>query len=163
MKLIKNNQVIDASELVTLYPNLTGPNVAAENGWSPVWPTTAEYDPMTQYAQEIAPAKDEKGLWRQQWQVLPLTPEQIAEKAEAARIAKIPASVSPRQIRQALTAASLRASVEAAVAAADQDTKDWWEFATAFERQHPMVIAMATGLGVTARQLDDLWTLAGSL
>lgn len=75
----------------------------------------------------------------------------------------VPESVSPRQIRQALTKAGLRDEVESAVAGADQDTKDWWEFATAFERQHPMVIAMATALGVTERQLDDLWTLAGSL
>lgn len=163
MKLIKNNQVIDASEIVTLYPNLTGPNVAAENGWEVLWPTTAEFDPMTQYAQEIAPAQDEKGFWRQQWQVLPLTPAQIAEKAEQLRISKIPVSVSPRQIRQALTAASLRTPVETAVAAGDQDTKDWWEFATVFERQHSMVLAMAASLGVTERQLDDLWTLAGSL
>ena len=38
-------------------------------------------------------------------------------------------SISPRQIRQALTHANLRASVEATVLAGDQDLKDWWEFA----------------------------------
>lgn len=95
--------------------------------------------------------------------VVPWSAEEIAANIEAKRIQAIPASVSPRQIRQALTAASLRTSVESAVAAADQDTKDWYEFATAFERQHPMVIALATALGITERQLDDLFTLAGSL
>lgn len=74
-----------------------------------------------------------------------------------------PVEVSPRQIRQALSAAGLRTQIETAVAASDQDTKDWWEFATTFERAHPMVIGMATGLGVTSTELDELFILAGSL
>lgn len=72
-------------------------------------------------------------------------------------------SVSPRQIRQALTAVGLRAGVEAAVSAGDQDLKDWWEFSTAFERNHPMVIGMANGLNVSSEQLDQLFILASSL
>lgn len=73
------------------------------------------------------------------------------------------APVSPRQIRQALTRANLRSSVEAAVAAGDQDIKDWWEFATTIERQHPMVLVMATALGVTDAQLDSLFVAANVL
>jgi len=75
----------------------------------------------------------------------------------------VPQSVSPRQIRQALTRAGLRASVEAAVAAGDQDTKDWYEFATAFERSNPVVAALGAALNVSDAQLDDLWILADSL
>lgn len=80
----------------------------------------------------------------------------------------VPASVSPRQIRQALNrvpygSGTLRQAVEAAVAAGDQDTKDWWEFATEFQRDNPEVLAMGQGLGVTPAELDALWTLAGSL
>lgn len=74
-----------------------------------------------------------------------------------------PIIVSPRQIRQALTASGLRANVELAVANGDQDLKDWWEFATTFESNHPMVVSMATGLGVTEQQLTDLFNLAKSL
>ena len=72
-------------------------------------------------------------------------------------------AVSPRQIRQALTLAGLRASVEAAVAAGDQDTKDWYEYSTSFERLNPQVVAMGVALNVTPTQLDDLWILAGTL
>jgi hypothetical protein len=72
-------------------------------------------------------------------------------------------SASPRQIRQALTRVGLRASVEAAIAAADQDTQDWYRYATEFERNHPKVSELAVALGVTESQLDDLWALAGSL
>jgi len=90
------------------------------------------------------------------------------EEAEDIRIANTPPPapvtvISPRQIRQALTAAGLRAQVEAAVAAGNQDLKDWWEFATQFERMHPMVVAMGTGLGQTSQDMDDLWELAASL
>lgn len=80
----------------------------------------------------------------------------------------VPQSVSPRQIRQALNRVpygevTLRQAVEAAVAAGDQDTKDWWEFATVFERANPQVIGMGQALGVSDEQLDDLWILADSL
>lgn len=72
-------------------------------------------------------------------------------------------TVTPRQIRQALTRAGLRATVEAAVAAADQDTKDWWEFATSIERNNSELIAMAAALGVSDVALDDLFHLASTL
>jgi len=75
----------------------------------------------------------------------------------------VPTSVSPRQIRQALTRVNLRDAVEAAVAQGDQDLKDWWEFSTVFERSNTQVQAMGTALGITDLQLDDLWILASSL
>jgi hypothetical protein len=70
---------------------------------------------------------------------------------------------SPRQIRQALTAVGLRASVEAAVAAGDQDLKDWWEFSTTIERNHPQVVAMGAALGQTPEALDALFTAGAAL
>lgn len=80
----------------------------------------------------------------------------------------VPASVSPRQIRQAMNRVpfdegSLRDAVEAAVAAGDQDLKDWWEFSTAVERSNPQVVAMAQALGLDDAALDELWLLAGGL
>lgn len=73
------------------------------------------------------------------------------------------APISPLQIRQALTRAGLRAAVEAAVAAGDQDLKDWYEFSTAFERLNPQVMAMGEALSVSQASLDDLWALGASL
>lgn len=73
------------------------------------------------------------------------------------------APISPRQIRQALTRAGLRTAVESAVAAGDQDLKDWWEFSTAFERLNPQVTAMAAALGVSTTDLDQLWALGATL
>ena len=73
------------------------------------------------------------------------------------------ADVTPRQIRMALTRAGLRAQVEAAVAAGDQDLKDWYEFSTTFQRAQPLVAQMGTALGQTSAQLDALWQLAATL
>ena len=70
---------------------------------------------------------------------------------------------SPRQIRQALTAAGLRAQVEAAVTAGDQNLKDWWEFSTVIERTHPEVIAMGAALGQSEVALDALFTAGAAL
>ncbi len=78
-------------------------------------------------------------------------------------VIEVPQTVSPRQIRQALTKMSMRGPVETAVASGDQDLKDWWEFATQFERTHPQILAMAELLQVTESQLDSLFILAGTL
>lgn len=91
--------------------------------------------------------------------VVDLTAEELAAIAKS----KVPTAVSPRQMRQALTAAGLRATVEAAVAAGSQDLKDWWEFSLQIERNHPEVIAMGTALGQSEAQMDALFISAGAL
>ena len=88
---------------------------------------------------------------RQTWTLRDFTPEEL-------RI-----TVSPRQIRQALNAAGLRAPVEAAVASADQDTKDWWAFATTFESDHPVLLAMASALGMSGEQVRQVFQMARGL
>jgi hypothetical protein len=75
----------------------------------------------------------------------------------------VPVSVTPRQIRRALTAAGLRATVEAAVASADQATQDDWEFALEVRRDWPALNAMATQMNLTAEQVDNLFRAAANL
>jgi len=64
------------------------------------------------------------------------------------------------QLRRALTQEGLRAAVESAIAAADQDTKDMWEYATEYQRMHPIVLALATTLNKTGSEIDALFDLA---
>lgn len=94
-----------------------------------------------------------------------ITQVELAAIHESRRVVAPPpiSPISPRQIRQALTRAGLRASVEAAVAAGDQDLKDWYEFSTAFERLNPQVVAMGEALSVSPTSLDELWALGASL
>jgi len=72
-------------------------------------------------------------------------------------------TVSPWQIRKALNSLALRDAVETAVASADQETKDAWQYATEFERTHPLVISLGMALGKTEAELDALFALARSL
>lgn len=74
-----------------------------------------------------------------------------------------PIIVTPRQIRQALTIVGIRETLEAAVGYADQNTKDWWNYATSFEENHEKVVTMATWLGVDATALHELFVLEESL
>lgn len=92
---------------------------------------------------------------------IPLTQEELAERNSQVII--IPNAISPRQIRMALTRTDLRVQIEQIVQSGDQDLKDWYEYSTTFERNNPQVEAMATALGLTSQQVDDLWILASGL
>jgi hypothetical protein len=72
-------------------------------------------------------------------------------------------AVTRRQFKQALTRAGLRATVEAIIAAADQDTKDWYNDSLNFERANPLLNAMAVGMGKTPVDIDNLFALADTL
>ncbi|MEK9724325.1 MAG: hypothetical protein VW405_12710 [Rhodospirillaceae bacterium] len=72
-------------------------------------------------------------------------------------------TVTPRQIRLALTQTGLRAAVENYVAAASQDVKDSWEYSTVFERDHPLLVAAGHALGKTDAEIDALFALAVTL
>lgn len=75
----------------------------------------------------------------------------------------VPDSVTPRQIRLALNASGLRATVDNAVKSGSQDLKDWWEYSLGIERSNSLINAMAAQLGVSDSQLDDLFRLAATL
>ena len=68
-----------------------------------------------------------------------------------------PMTMTPRQARLALNHFGLRETVEAGIAGADQNTKDEWEFANEVVRDWPPLIAMAESLGMTNKQLDDIF------
>ena len=110
----------------------------------------------------VAHVIDEDGISRSSMLAAAIPADALVEPADVPPPPPI-APISPRQIRQALTRAGLRSYVEAAVTNGDQDLQDWWEFATAFERTNPQVVAMGVALGQTDEQMDALWVLGASL
>jgi hypothetical protein len=74
----------------------------------------------------------------------------------------VPGEVTPLQMRLALNAAGLRPTIEAAVAAADQQTRDAWEFASTIRRDNPLLAAMASALGLPPAQVDALFRNAAT-
>lgn len=104
-------------------------------------------------------------------QISALTSERDALKAQLAAAQPSVAtptsslSVSPLQARKALKAAGLLAQVQAMVAAApeDDDIRLAWDWALTWERDSPFVATLGAALGLTAEQIDALFTQAAAL
>jgi len=74
----------------------------------------------------------------------------------------VPKVITPRQARLALLQATLLDEVELLLSN-DKAMQIWWEYSLEIERNHTHIEAMATALGLTAVQLDDLFILAATL
>ena len=78
-------------------------------------------------------------------------------------VPKVPASVTPRQVRLLLLAQGLLPSVEALIASSDQATKITWEFASEFRRDDPLLLGLSQQLGLTSQQVDEFFIAASSI
>ena len=77
--------------------------------------------------------------------------------------APVPAVVRAAALRYVLNAQGLRAAVEAAVAGADQDTQDAWEFEVNVRLNHPLIVSFSAALGFTTEQVDAMFRAADQL
>lgn len=80
----------------------------------------------------------------------------------------VPAEVTRRQAKQALLLAGLLGSVQGAIDAIPDATprsmaQIEWDDSQAFERNRPLLIMLATALGLSSEQLDDLFITAKDL
>jgi hypothetical protein len=75
----------------------------------------------------------------------------------------VPQVITPRQCRILLLQQGLLPQVEAMVAAGDDATRITWEYAVEFQRNDPLLLAMAAGLGLTEQQLDEFFMAASQL
>jgi hypothetical protein len=98
--------------------------------------------------------------------------KEVARWAERAKppvvIGNVPQSVTRRQARQALIMAGLFDQVQPAIDAivdAQQRAlmQSEWDDSQMFERNRPALITMATALGLSSAQVDDLFRAAAAL
>jgi hypothetical protein len=75
----------------------------------------------------------------------------------------VPLELTPRQVRLVLNSTGMRAAVEAAVLATDQNTKDMWAYSSSFKRNDPVLNAMAASIGITQSQLDQMFISGAKL
>lgn len=80
----------------------------------------------------------------------------------------VPHQVTKRQARQALLLAGLLDSVQPAIDALPDITQRGlvqieWDDSQVFERHRPALVSLATALGLSSTQLDDLFRTAASL
>lgn len=81
---------------------------------------------------------------------------------DAGEVNAVPRSVTPLQMRRALRATGLKATVDAALAAASEETREEWEYATAIYRDNATLEAMGHALGKSDADLDALFQLAAT-
>ena len=74
----------------------------------------------------------------------------------------VPASVSPRQARLAIESAGLTAQVEAAVESAGTAARIAWDYALEVRRDDPLLVQLATALGLSDGDLDQLFVAAAA-
>jgi hypothetical protein len=77
--------------------------------------------------------------------------------------------LTARQLRLGLVTNGISlSSVEAAIDAIEDQTdrevaRIEWEYATTFERSHPLIEQVGAALGLTPEQIDDMWAEAATL
>ncbi len=130
---------------------------------------TPPHDADTHKPVEVDPVQVE-GVWRQQWSVVPLSAEELAElqrQREEAAAALIPKSCTRRQGQLALLTHGVLDDAEAAIAAITdpvQKREAQIEYeADTWERANPFLQQLWTQLGGTPQSLDEAFALAVTL
>ena len=104
------------------------------------------------------------GTWMIVWDITALTQEEQEAALSKKRSLMI---VTPRQAKQALRQSGLYNQVKQYINTLQGDAKDEaeieWNDATEFQRASGFLISMATALGLTEQQVDDLFDLAATL
>ena len=98
------------------------------------------------------------GLTYKNYDAVELTAEELATIAKS----KVPQTITPRQFRLQLLALGLLDEVKA-MATTDEATQIWFEYSLDFQREHPMIEAMAGQLGLTQDDMDNFFIEAGKL
>jgi len=75
----------------------------------------------------------------------------------------VPEFVTPRQVRLLLLQQGLLDEVEAIIAQSDRATQITWEFAIQFNRNDPLLQALANNLNLTSEQVDQFFIAASQL
>lgn len=167
----KDGSLFTESEIKALNPNTSFPTpfVAPDDFvvcFDTPKPECGELEVAYQDGTEI----DSKGNRVIKWSVRDMfadTEEATKEEQEASyllakRKALVPTQITPRQLRLQLLALTLLDEVEA-LCASDKAMSVWFEYSLDFQRNHEMIEAMASQLGLTEEQVDEFFIEASKL
>ena len=74
----------------------------------------------------------------------------------------VPQSITPLQAKLQLLKLGLLDEVETLVTG-DRTSQLYWEYASAIDRDNPMLLSMANSLGLTSEQVDEMFIEASKL
>jgi hypothetical protein len=89
--------------------------------------------------------------------------EFIAPNPEPMSDPRAQMTCGPLQLRRALRQLGLYATITAAIAVADEETQEAWEYASEVRRLDPMIESLRLGLGRTDAEVDAIFELAVTL
>lgn len=134
-------------------------------GWYTSTPIPSRQAPIapTNTSETTTPGEFRANWTGYEWIVLPYITPPVVVPAPS-----VPAEVTRRQAKQALLLAGLLGSVQGAIDAIPDATQRSlaqieWDDSQVFERDRPLLITLATALGLTSEQLDALFITAATL
>ena len=145
MRYIKQNKIYTIEEIRQENPNMSIPD--GTDCSSLGFEFLEEVEQPKQegfYAVEVAPINN-----KQTWELREIPKE-------------VPQEITPLQSKLQLLELGLLDDVEAMVSA-DRKVQLYWEYASVIERDNEILLMMATSLGMTEEQLDDLFIKANKL
>jgi hypothetical protein len=72
-------------------------------------------------------------------------------------------TLTPRQIRLGLLQAGITGDMVTEALQGNEEGLIEWQYATVFERDHPLIAALADGFGLSSEQIDEMWANAAKL
>ena len=145
MRYVKQNKIYTIEEIRQENPNMSIPD--GTDCSSLGFEFLEEVEKPKQegfYAIEVAPINN-----KQTWELVAIPKE-------------VPQEITPLQSKLQLLELGLLDDVEAMVSA-DRKVQLYWEYASVIERDNEILLMMATSLGMTEEQLDDLFIKANKL
>ena len=145
MRYVKENKIYTIEEIRQENPNMSIPD--GTDCSSLGFEFLEEVEKPKQegfYAIEVAPINN-----KQTWKLVEIPKE-------------VPQEITPLQSKLQLLEIGLLDEVEALVTA-DRKVQLYWEYASVIERDNEILLMMATSLGMTEEQLDDLFIKANKL
>jgi len=143
--------------------------VTAEGAFTPTRTFTQYTTANAEAVVADLPAGFLPGAWsfNGSWSLVDSAAKDAADTAKAAALNPVPREVPAVAFRLALAQFEflddVEAAIKAAVAGGDDETRVRWEYATTFERAHPLIESFRLALGKTDAEVDDLFRLAGKL
>ena len=159
------NELIEDSNVVLMFANVSFPNgvldesfLAEQNIVKVEYEAQPVIDDFTQKVEQDKLATLENGRYIIKYRVLPKTEAEIIEY----RKSQVPQSITPLQAKLQLLKLGLLDEVEALVTG-DRKAQLYWEYASIIERDNAVLLSMATQLGLTSEQVDEMFIEASKL
>lgn len=157
-----SGQIVTEKEYRAMYSEVF-PEVLRPTDADPILESPAPACLPTQYAVKTGIKQDSLGNWIYDWDIVNKTQGQIDAEFKAT----VPLKVTMRQARKALLLVGKLDAVNAAINALPSPARELakieWEYSQEVQRAWPLVAQLIPALGMTEREMDELFIHGATL